>query len=371
MKVQNPKHRLLFVGDVVMDSSPEICEDIRELFQQCVIRSCNVEAPLNGFGKAIHKTGPLLTQNSSAAEELQKLGFNIFSMANNHICDYGSEGLFSTINSFPKDAILGVGTEKEAYLMRVKIVDNVRYGFVAYGENGYGAIQEDVGVGYAWVNHPSVNSDLNNYKSQVDILIVQVHAGVEMIDIPIPEWRSRYKEILDNGADVVIGHHPHVVQGVEQYDGKYIFYSLGNFYFDYESKDPRWNIGAILELEIENKKVRSYCVSLTRKIGNKLCLEQKDKSEKSINVLSNKILSSDYVSQIDAIAVEQWHLHHRKYYANPLNGFANYSFKGLAKHIKRLFFNRRVDYSMIWHNLFIESNEWLVKRAIKAILNKK
>ena len=90
------------------------------------------------------------------------------------------------------------------------------------------------------------------------MLIVQVHAGVELLDVPIPEWRAKYRQLIDLGADVVIAHHPHVMQGIEEYKGKLICYSLGNFYFDYPSNHPQWNTGAMLTLDFQHKQRVGY-----------------------------------------------------------------------------------------------------------------
>src|SRR5690606_11862013 len=226
------RHNLLFVGDIVLESQPRFSSELQALFEQSTICCGNVEAPLQGVGKAIDKTGPLLTQKSAVPAWLNDLGFNLFVMANNHIYDYGEEGMLHSMQAFAGKDVIGVGDEEQAYGLLVKTIDNIRYGFLAYGENGYGALNGERTLGHAWINHPRVNTDIMRYRQQVDVLIVQVHAGVEMVDVPIPEWRERYRELIDFGADVVIGHHPHVVQGMEKYKEKYICYSLGNFYFD-------------------------------------------------------------------------------------------------------------------------------------------
>jgi len=172
------QHRFLFVGDAVLQTEPELSEELKALLFSADIRSCNVEAPLQGFGSPIAKTGPLVAQNPLAADWLIASGFNLFPMANNHIYDYGIEGLLHTMEAFPHDATLGVGTEEDAYDILVQTFDDVKYGFLAYGENGYGALNGDREAGHAWVNSPRVQEDIQRYKKMVDVLIVQVHAGM-------------------------------------------------------------------------------------------------------------------------------------------------------------------------------------------------
>lgn len=356
-------HKLVFVGDVVMNTKPQFSPDVQAALQDASVVSCNVEAPLRGYGQASIKTGPLVDQHPDAADWLLGLGFNLFSLANNHIADFGPEALLETKNAFPKDTAIGAGSEEEAYALLVRTIDGVRYGFLAYGENGYGALNGDRSVGHAWVNRPGLDRDIQAYKEQVDILIVQVHAGVELLDVPIPEWRDRFRQIIDSGADLLVAHHPHVVQGVEYYKDKAICYSLGNFYFDYPNNHPEWNKGAILTVDVADKKIQTVHFDIVEKKGEHIGYCTIEQSSKKMKVLNERLLGEGYQDYVDQQAVVLWNRYHKAYYAKVTNGLVDYSLKGILKHIKRILFNRRVDYNMLWHNLFIESNIWLVQRA--------
>jgi len=364
MPVSN-KHKFVFAGDVVCEKQPQFSKALKELFETAVVKSCNFEAPIQGYGKAIDKTGPLVAQNENAAKWIQELGFNCFSLANNHINDYGKEALLKTMEQFPESEILGVGNTDKAYGLKTKTIDNTIYGFLAYGENGYGALNADREFGHAWINAKRVNNDIQEYRKQVDVLIVQIHAGVELLDVPIPEWKDRYHELIDLGVDVIVAHHPHVVQGIEEYNGKLIAYSLGNFYFDYPSNHPQWNIGGLLELDFDEKKLTSYKLNIIEKRGQLIELKDDDYSQNFVNPLSKKLNDKDYEDYVNKKAVEDWEKHHASYYAKPFNGLSDYSLGKLLKHAKRSIFNRSVNYNLIWHNLFIESNKWLVERAIR------
>src|SRR5690606_13215028 len=238
----------------------------------------------------------------------------------------------------------------------------------AYGENGYGAINDDQQVGYAWVNHKRVSKDIATYRGQVDLLVVQVHAGVEMVDVPIPEWRARYRELLDAGADAIVAHHPHVLQGMEYHQQKPIFYSLGNFYFDGISSRADWMIGGALELQVNGGKIEGYTMHLVQKQGTQLSLVDQSQAAAILEPLNAKIRDEQtYLAYIDQIAEQQWRQHHIHYYQKGVNGLVIYKLKAIAKHFKRLLFNRGVDYNMLWHNMLIESNLWIVQRAINKI----
>ncbi|WP_437920152.1 CapA family protein [Sphingobacterium sp. LRF_L2] len=365
-------HKLLFVGDVVAQSKPEFSNELKELFKQQHFCCCNVEAPLSGVGYPQQKTGPLLNQNKEAGKWLKNLGFNLFSMANNHINDYGTDAMLSTSEAFGSDDCFGVGDENKAYSMLVREVEGIRYGFLSYGENGFGALNGDREYGYAWVNHSQVDSKIRDYRKQVDVLIVQVHAGVEMIDVPIPEWRKRYRELVDCGADLIIGHHPHVLQGVEIYKSKYIVYSLGNFYFDGILNSREWNLGGILQLQVDRGNIIELKLSVVIKDENKLILKTDIESVEILDTLNRKLVDErQYVKYVDEIAEEQWKQHHIHYYAKPFNGIGKFTLRSLVKHFKRLVFNRSIDYRMLWHNMEIESNFWVVRRAIQKFNREK
>lgn len=140
-------------------------------------------------------------------------------------------------------------------------------------------------------------------------MFVLPHDGIEYIDAPMPETIARYRDFIDYGADGVFGAHPHCPQGWEEYKGKPIFYSLGNFFFN-SKKDtlyrainrPHWYEGRCVVLSIENQQL-SWEVINTRNVDN-IALEI-DHSEESIrhneylcNLLANKQTYNDYVLPI-------------------------------------------------------------------------
>jgi poly-gamma-glutamate capsule biosynthesis protein CapA/YwtB (metallophosphatase superfamily) len=78
-------------------------------------------------------------------------------------------------------------------------------------------------IGCSWINHHRFNSIIKEAKTKVDYLIAITHAGLEMVDLPLPEWRDIYREMINMGCDAIVGGHPHVPQGYEIYNGKPIF----------------------------------------------------------------------------------------------------------------------------------------------------
>ena len=171
-----------------------------------------------------------------------------------------------TIHSFKKSLTIGAGKWEEAYQVKYLEMKGFRIGFFSATQADFAALKDkwtDRGItGCPWINHYEVNQIIARESKNCDFLFVIPHAGVEYMDIPLPEWRDRYKELIDYGADAVIAAHPHVPQGWETYKSKPIFYSLGNFFFDLhksESDKPKlWDNGLIVTIENidENFKIK-------------------------------------------------------------------------------------------------------------------
>ena len=166
------------------------------------------------------------------ADFLKECHINVLSIANNHILEHGEKGFFDTINILNNSNINPVGYQEDNNSNLVILVkDNVTFGFVAYN-SVHDIKNPDL---YSEFNLDKVINTLNRMENQgVDCKIISLHWGwhEEYINIPSAENIKIARTLIDNGADIVVGHHPHVIQPVEKYKGKLIFYSLGNFLFD-------------------------------------------------------------------------------------------------------------------------------------------
>jgi len=210
---------------------------IRDEIKNNSIAFANLEGPLTDRGKPVLKRPELIFRGSTGnVTALKASGFDILNLANNHTMDQGREGLEDTIKLLEENGIkaLGAGTTRSEARKPVFIDrGSARIGFLGYNDfppEGY-MIDEDK----ADVTRPDIKTLGEEVKAagvQCDFLVVSFHWGKEFDSYPGKRQREMAKEAIDNGADVVLGHHPHVLQGVEKYKGKLIFYSLGNFIFD-------------------------------------------------------------------------------------------------------------------------------------------
>ncbi len=221
----------------------------------------NLEGPISDKGR---KVGSIYSfrHDPKAIEGLLYAGFNILSFANNHAFDYTLEALednFLRLKTADIDYV-GAGFNKnEAHSVVIKEVKGTRLGFLEYtnlGAESWAGTEERGGIARINDNDSEIlKQDIRQAKERADILIVSMHAGEEYSQNLTSFQQEFAKAVIDAGADLVVGHHPHVIQKSEQYNGKWIFYSLGNFIFDQGFSEETMQ-GEILEVLIKDGKIQ-------------------------------------------------------------------------------------------------------------------
>jgi len=271
---------IFFAGDFCSKSSTSritVSDELKSLIQSCDLSVINFEVPLKPEVKLPPQSRRRFYQNDDVPGFLRGLGFDLFSLANNHAFDWGEAGYKKTKKTLGEDAF-GAGSYDEAYAVKVVEVKGTKIGFLGLSYAAYTGVFDDVtkhdGLGCAYINDLKVNHVILEAKKEVDYLFVFAHDGIEYIDVPLPETIARYRDFIDYGADGVIAAHPHCPQGWEEYKGKPVFYSLGNFLFnshdgyDYRATDcPHWYEGLCVVLSIVDGVV-SWRIVNTRNVGN-------------------------------------------------------------------------------------------------------
>ena len=197
----------------------------------------NLETPIIE-GEQIPNFQMIFRSNPGVENSLKEAGFSIVSLANNHTLDFGEKGLRDTIKYLREVDIsyVGAGENEEEANRPVYVKKNgIRFAFLAYNdEDVVPATREAVKerVGTAFMRIDKMTSAVKKAKEEADFVIVSMHSGIEYSDSPNKSQIDFSHSAIDAGADLVIGHHPHVVQPMEKYKNGYIFYSLGNFVFD-------------------------------------------------------------------------------------------------------------------------------------------
>lgn len=362
-----------FFGDFVAVNPQKISfsEEVQLLLDGSDINVCNFEAPIDGGFKAYDREGPRVKQSSESPKLLMEHGFNIFQLANNHMCDFGEEGCLATIRALKEATIVGAGTFEEAYKVAVKEINDKRIGFLALVHHEFGVLEgleSPNAVGTAWICNNKVGQIICEAKKEIDILFVLPHAGVEEIDAPLPEWRNLYKHFIDCGADGVIGTHPHVPQGWEIYKGKPICYSLGNFYFDaISSSHPYWNKSLVAQIGISDTgDIHLNIINITVAEGNvdiDTSRETKQHNEEICSMLENHQVYSEYINQA---SLKCWH----DYQTWMVRGLGAVSTRlGFIESLKSIYcalFRPRAK-SLLMNVMQCESHRWTILRAQRLL----
>lgn len=200
----------------------------------------NLEGPITS-GREILINEMRFRADPEVAGGLEFAGFDILSLANNHFGDFGRRGMEDTFKFLKEKNIdfAGAGrNNSEARSVSIKEVKQKKIGFLAYSDlsftqKAYAAGEKEAGI--ALMNIENLKADIEEAKKEADFLIVSMHAGEEYQRLPT-SWQKEFAHTaIDCGADLILGHHPHILQPYEKYKGKYIFYSLGNFVFDQDT----------------------------------------------------------------------------------------------------------------------------------------
>jgi poly-gamma-glutamate synthesis protein (capsule biosynthesis protein) len=199
----------------------------------------------------------IFTGPPDGGHTLAQAGIQIVSTANNHAWDYGRRALFETLDNLARAGVKSTGTGRTldaAYAPAVLEVRGRRIAVFAVTQIwNAGDIETHEGKMYvAWARQARMKKALAAARREYDVVLLSYHGGVEYIDAPVGPTRRFVESIAKKGlVDAVIGHHPHVPQGIGWYGGRPIFYSLGNFVFAGHDWAPWTKVGLVARLEIE------------------------------------------------------------------------------------------------------------------------
>jgi poly-gamma-glutamate synthesis protein (capsule biosynthesis protein) len=226
-------------------------EEVRDVIQSTDLAVGTLNAALSDYSP---HTGCVptyvLVGSGNNADALQRAGFDIMSVATNHIkncalTNCGERAFFDTLENLRRVGVLAVGAgadHAEAMQPVVATVNGVRFGFVSLGQIEPRAFAGPDTPGIAVLNSENLRQALAAARQAADVVIALPHWGPE--DAARPTWiqRNLAQELAAAGADLVVGNHTHVVQGVQQVGGTPVFYGLGNFVFDQGLRDHRQGV---------------------------------------------------------------------------------------------------------------------------------
>ncbi|MDC9499812.1 MULTISPECIES: CapA family protein [unclassified Pseudoalteromonas] len=251
--------KILITGDLVINKNYNPTENIDkkliDLFSNSDFNVTNLEAPVTNVTKKIVKSGPhLKSHKTSTLNVLKKLNINIATLANNHIKDYGEEGVTDTIDFCKSNGIDTLGAGVDLAEASNYLVLNTKEGKIALiniAENEW-ASADETKSGANGMNLIKDIKSIQKAKAENDFVFVIVHGGHEYYNLPSPRIQEQYRFYAEQGADLVVGHHTHTISGHEIYNDTPIYYSLGNFLFTEGSNYEGWYTGLVLEININS-----------------------------------------------------------------------------------------------------------------------
>lgn len=255
---------IIFTGDIGFDHYMSekwkddglVSDEILNFLRNADHIVANVEGALiraedavdvNGKGTIFH------TMNPEAAKFLDKIKADIWNLANNHSMDAGLPGISSTLKIAQDFGCRTIGAGRNILEASSPVIFDEAggIGIIGVGYMPDCVRADNVTAGcFAWDDLERIKDVIYTMKDRCRWCIVVSHAGEEFTPLPAPYTRAAYRKYLEYGADIVIGHHPHVPMNYELHDKKAIFYSLGNFIFDtdYQRVQPNTDTGILLKL---------------------------------------------------------------------------------------------------------------------------
>jgi poly-gamma-glutamate synthesis protein (capsule biosynthesis protein) len=243
----------------------------------------NLESPFTDSTHGLDKNRKIvLKAEPEAVSALKDAGINLISLSNNHIMDYYEKGLFDTMDLLDQNDIKHAGGGRNIEEARKPAIiekNGLKIGMLAYTDMAeltfagkpylsFAAGPEKSGV--VPRKYETIREDILKYRDQVDLLAVSLHWGVEdSFKVSVEQVEFAHK-LIDDGADMILGHHPHRVQGIEIYNGKPIFYSLGNFLFDQNDKENMESF--IIDMKYKGTELIE-CVAIPVRIAGKTTVE--------------------------------------------------------------------------------------------------
>jgi poly-gamma-glutamate synthesis protein (capsule biosynthesis protein) len=256
---------LMAVGDLMFGrkvesarrgrTDPDPLAAVREVLSSADLTVGNLECVLGTEGDFREWSSYDKIRLGAPADSVRFLtasGFDVVFLGNNHVLDFGKEGLESTARTLSGAGIGAVGWWAGQGVNRPVVLERkgVRFAFLAYS---------DVSPSYfkAGADSPGtipplseiLARDIRAARKIADWVVVSVHWGEEYRRVPTAKQRRIARDMVDRGADLVLGHHPHVIQPFEKYRGRVIAYSLGNFLFDL--RNPRSRESLVLRVVFE------------------------------------------------------------------------------------------------------------------------
>lgn len=250
--------KIAFLGDVALfgkntvenKSYRQMYEPIKSYLDRCDYVVANLETPLTTSNITIGGKSAYIKGTPADVDILRFLGITHVTLANNHMFDYREEGLAETIQVLEKNNIAWYGVDGKSIEITDEMNSVILMGYCCYSTNGKGLERKRHFINV--LDPYEIDKEIADIEKQGKFPIISVHWGQEHVHYPNYDHLLLARKLCKNGKLLIHGHHPHVIQGIEQIDDSLLTYSLGNFCFDdvytKKSKDP------LIRLSVDNKE---------------------------------------------------------------------------------------------------------------------
>ncbi|MDY0222702.1 MAG: CapA family protein [Desulfobacterium sp.] len=297
--MNTPPIKILFAGDFIPpqpDDSRLYSEDLLNVLSDKDFSIVNLEAPLTRSSEKIQKTGNNFKSHPETIQHIVGGKFDTVALANNHIRDFGRQGVLDTLETCQKNNILTMGAGENLETAGGPLIVTIKekkMGFLNFCEKEFNIASQ---------NTPGANPfdtidafyQIQKAKSACDFVFVVYHGGLEYHYLPTPGIIKRFKFLIDAGADGVVSHHTHRYSGTMKYRKRPIFFGLGNFFASTISKvTDDWLVGAMAMISIDGDAIE-YQMVPTKMARNftavdVLLNDEKQKVMAHIDTISSKI----------------------------------------------------------------------------------
>ncbi len=236
---------IMFTDKVISSCGTGGADDLFQHTRSILLKSDftigNLETPLSNRSALVAHPGKafVFCAPQEFARSLRFGGVNIVSLANNHMMDYGLPALSDTMQTLQSHGVLYTGAGRDLAEASRPLICEAKGLKIAFLAFTYAFPAKKNAPGCCPCNLVFMQKQIRAVKESGHLVIVSIHHGIEYVDYPNRYIMSLFRGAADAGANVVLGHHPHVVQGLEVYKNTLIVYSLGNFISDYSDKDVR------------------------------------------------------------------------------------------------------------------------------------
>ncbi len=281
LKDKKPDITINFLGDIILGRTVAMREASKgvnypflktaSVTANATLTVADLETPLSDRYPPVYKNTMNFIAPTKSVKGLAYAGIDLVALANNHSTNYGEEAFKDTLKTLSANNIAYVGGENnidEARTLRIIEINGVSFGFLNYNSirGSINATDDNAGVAFVRLqpsytedNEDDIDGilqDIYYARSKCDVLVIIMHWGIEYQGVSPTQIRLAHA-FIDNGVDIVIGTHPHVVQPVEIYKNKIIVYSLGNFVFDQMQSDDTRE-GYMLQVYLSGKDLTGF-----------------------------------------------------------------------------------------------------------------